>query len=157
MLNPVPYFSQCWKQNVEPSAISFQAFSSVIRSFTGSSSQCFETPTASSLSLMLSFYRTNVEPRDVGREKITDWEKTLNETQNWQKCTGIEVSLIIMDARMQVGEWRESVYACELCRERATTWQARSRWSHSAMQKINKGLRIAYSSKETCHTCVIQE
>jgi len=33
-------------RNVEPSAIFFQAFSSVIRSFTGSSSQCFETPTA---------------------------------------------------------------------------------------------------------------
>jgi len=39
-----------WKQkpqlhmqrNVEPSAIFFQAFSSVIRSFTGSSSQCFK-------------------------------------------------------------------------------------------------------------------
>ena len=24
---------------------------------------------------------------DVGREKIAVWEKTLNETQNWQKCT----------------------------------------------------------------------
>ena len=50
----------------EPSAIFFQAFNSVIRSFTGSSSQCFcfEAPTALSLSLKLSFYRINVEPID---------------------------------------------------------------------------------------------
>ena len=50
------------QRNVEPSAIFFQAFNSVIRSFTGSSSQCFEAPTGLGLSLMLSFYRTNVEP-----------------------------------------------------------------------------------------------
>jgi len=49
------------QRNVEPSVIFFQAFNSVIPSFTGSSSQCFEAPTALSLSLMLSFYRTNVE------------------------------------------------------------------------------------------------
>ena len=54
------------KRNVEPSAVFFQAFNSAIRSFTGSSSQCFwfEAPTALSLSLMLSFYRTNVESID---------------------------------------------------------------------------------------------
>ena len=52
------------QRNVEPSATFFQAFNSVIRSFTGSSSQCFEAPTALSLSLMLSFYRTNLEPID---------------------------------------------------------------------------------------------
>ena len=54
------------QRNVEPSAIFFQAFNSVIRSFTGSSSQCFcfEAPTALSLSLMLSFYQTNAEPID---------------------------------------------------------------------------------------------
>ena len=54
------------QRNVEPSAIFFQAFSSVIRSFTGSSSPCFcfEAPTALSLSLMMSFYRTYVEPID---------------------------------------------------------------------------------------------
>jgi len=36
------------QRNVEPSAIFFQAFNSVIRSFTGGSSQCFcfEAPTA---------------------------------------------------------------------------------------------------------------
>jgi len=34
------------QRNVEPSAIFFQAFNSVIRNFTGSSSQCFEAPTA---------------------------------------------------------------------------------------------------------------
>jgi len=51
------------QRNVEPSAIFFQAFNSVIRSFTGSSSQCFEAPTVLSLSLMLSFYQTNAEPR----------------------------------------------------------------------------------------------
>jgi len=50
------------QQNVEPSGIFFQGFSSVIRSFSGSSSQCFEAPSALSLSLKLSFYRTNVEP-----------------------------------------------------------------------------------------------
>ena len=48
--------------NVEPSATFFQAFNSVIRNFIGSSSQCFEAPTALNLSLMLSFYQTNVEP-----------------------------------------------------------------------------------------------
>jgi len=52
------------KGNIEPSAIFFQAFNSVVRSFTGSSSQCFEAPTASSFLLMLSVYRTNVEPID---------------------------------------------------------------------------------------------
>jgi len=46
---------------------------------------------------------------DVGREKIADWEKTLNETQNWQKCTGKEESLIIMGGWMQVGELRVRV------------------------------------------------
>ena len=51
------------QRNVEPSAIFFQAFNSVIRSFTGSSSQCFEVPTVLSLSLMPSFYQTNAEPR----------------------------------------------------------------------------------------------
>jgi len=50
------------QRNVEPSAKLFQAFNSVIRSFGGSSSQCFEAPTGLSLSLMLSFHRTNVEP-----------------------------------------------------------------------------------------------
>jgi len=34
------------QQNVEPSDIFLQAFNSVIRNFTGSSSQCFEAPTA---------------------------------------------------------------------------------------------------------------
>jgi len=52
------------QRNVEPTAIFFQAFNSAIRNFTGSSSQCFEAPTALSLSLMLSFHRTNVEPID---------------------------------------------------------------------------------------------
>jgi len=46
------------QRNVEPSATFFQAFNSVIRSFTSSSSQClcFEAPTALSFSLMLSFF-----------------------------------------------------------------------------------------------------
>jgi len=49
----VAHAAKCWTrchifQNVEPSAIFFQAFSSVIRSFTGSSDQCFENPNASS-------------------------------------------------------------------------------------------------------------
>jgi len=52
------------QRNVEPSAIFFQAFNSVMRNFTGSISQCFEAPTALYLSLLLSFYRTNVEPID---------------------------------------------------------------------------------------------
>jgi len=50
------------QRNVEPSAIFFQAFNSVIRNFTSSITLCFEPATALSLSLMLSFYRTNVEP-----------------------------------------------------------------------------------------------
>jgi len=52
------------QRNVELSAIFFHAFNSVIRSFTSSSSQCFQAPTALSLSLLLSFYQTNVEPID---------------------------------------------------------------------------------------------
>jgi len=46
----------------------FPSIQFVIRSFTGSSSQwfCFEVPTALSLSLILSFYRTNMEPIDSG-------------------------------------------------------------------------------------------
>jgi len=46
------------QRNVEPSNIFLQAFNSVIRSFTSSSSQCFEAQSTISLSLMLSFYRT---------------------------------------------------------------------------------------------------
>jgi len=34
-------------QNIEPSAVFFQAFNSVIRTYTGSSIQCFEARTAS--------------------------------------------------------------------------------------------------------------
>ena len=59
------------QRNVEPSAIFFQAISSVIRSFTGSSSQCFEAPTDLGLSLMLSFYRTNVEPIDQVKSNLS--------------------------------------------------------------------------------------
>jgi len=61
------------QRNVEPSAIFFQAFNSVIRSFTGSSSQCFcfEAPIALRLSLMLSFYRTNMEPIDQVRSNLS--------------------------------------------------------------------------------------
>jgi len=61
------------QRNVEPSAICFQAFNSVIRSFTDSSSQCFcfDAPTALSLSLMLSFYRTNVEPIDLVKSNLS--------------------------------------------------------------------------------------
>jgi len=56
------------QRNVELSGNTFfQAFCSVMRSFTGSSSPCFKAPTASSLSLMLSFYRTNMEP--IGQVK----------------------------------------------------------------------------------------
>ena len=61
------------QRNVEHSAKFFQAFNSVIRNFTGSSSQCFEAPTALNLSLFLSFYRTNVEPID--QSKAT-WAKS---------------------------------------------------------------------------------
>jgi len=59
------------QRNVEPSAIFFQAFSSVIRSFTGNSSQCFEAPTALSSSLMLTFYRTNVELIDRVKSNLS--------------------------------------------------------------------------------------
>jgi len=46
------------QRNAEPTAIFLQAFNSVIRNFTGSSSQSFKAPTALSLSLLLSFYRS---------------------------------------------------------------------------------------------------
>ena len=59
------------QRNVEPSAIFFQAFISAIHSFTGSSSQCFESPTALSWSLMLNFYRTNVEPIDQVKSSLS--------------------------------------------------------------------------------------
>jgi len=59
------------QRNVVPSAIFFQAFNSVIRSFIDSSSQCFEAPTALSLSLMLSFDRTNVEPIDQVKSNLS--------------------------------------------------------------------------------------
>jgi len=58
------------QRNVEPSDIFFQAFNSVIRNFTGGSSQCFEAPTALSLSLMLSFCRINVEPIDQFKSNL---------------------------------------------------------------------------------------
>jgi len=59
------------QRNVEPSDIFLQAFNSVIRNFTGGSSQqCFEPPTALRLSLMLSFYRTNVEPIDQAKSNL---------------------------------------------------------------------------------------
>jgi len=59
------------QQNVEPSAIFFQAFNSAIRTSTGSRSQCSEAPTALSLSLILSFYRTNVEPIDQVKSNLS--------------------------------------------------------------------------------------
>jgi len=61
------------QRNVEPSAIFFQALISIIRSFTGCSSQCFcfEAATALSLPLMLSFYRTNVEPIDQVKSNLS--------------------------------------------------------------------------------------
>jgi len=59
------------QRNVEPSDIFFQAFSSVTGSFTGNSSQCFEASSALSLSVMLSFYRTNVEPIDQVKSNLS--------------------------------------------------------------------------------------
>jgi len=59
------------QRNVELSDIFLQAFNSVVRYFTGSSSQCFEAPTALSLSLMLSFYRINVEPIDQIKSNLS--------------------------------------------------------------------------------------
>ena len=61
------------QRNAEHSAKFFQAFNSVIRCFTGSSSQwfCFEVTTALSLSLMLSFYRTNEEPIDQVKSNLS--------------------------------------------------------------------------------------
>ena len=58
--------------NVEPSDIFLQAFNSVIRNFTGSCSQCFEAPTALSLSLMLSFYWTNAELVDQVKSNLRE-------------------------------------------------------------------------------------
>jgi len=59
------------QRNVEPGDIFLQAFNSVICNFTGISSQCFEAPTALSLSLMLSFYRINVEPIDQIKRNLS--------------------------------------------------------------------------------------
>jgi len=59
------------QRNVEQTGIFLQAFNSVIRNFTGGSSQCFKTPTASSLSLMLRFYRTSVEPIDQVKSNLS--------------------------------------------------------------------------------------
>ena len=59
------------QRNVEASDIFLQAFNSVIRNFTGSSSQCFEDTTALSLSLMLSFYRINLEPMDQVKSNLS--------------------------------------------------------------------------------------
>jgi len=59
------------QRNVEPRAIFLQAFNSVIRNLTGSCSQCCEAPSALSLSLMLSFYRTNVEPIDQVKSNLS--------------------------------------------------------------------------------------
>jgi len=61
------------QRNVEPCAIFLQAFNSLVRNFTGSSSQCFEAPTALNLSLMLSFYQTTWNPSI--RSKAT-WAKS---------------------------------------------------------------------------------
>jgi len=58
-------------RNVEASVIFFQAFNSVIRSFNGSSSQCFEVPTALSLWLMLRFSRSNVDPIDQVKSSLS--------------------------------------------------------------------------------------
>ena len=59
------------QRNVNHSAIFFQAYHSVIRSFTSSSSQLFEAPTALSLSLMLTFHWTNVEPVDHVKSNLS--------------------------------------------------------------------------------------
>ena len=59
------------QRHVEPSDIFLQTFNSVIPNFTGSSSRCFEAPTALTLSLMLSFYRINVEPIDQVKSNLS--------------------------------------------------------------------------------------
>jgi len=59
------------QRSVEPSDIFLQVFSSVTRNFTGSCSQCFEAPTALSMSLMLSFYPINVEPIDQVKSNLS--------------------------------------------------------------------------------------
>jgi len=59
------------QRNVEPSDIFLQAFHSVIRNFTVNSRKCFEAPTALSLSLMLSFYRTKVELIDQVKSSLS--------------------------------------------------------------------------------------
>jgi len=59
------------QRNVEPSDIFLQAFNSVIRNFTGSSTQCFKVPTALSLSLMLISYRINVESIDQVKSNLS--------------------------------------------------------------------------------------
>jgi len=59
------------QRNVEPSDIFLQAFNSVIRNFTGCISKYFEAPTALNLSLMLSFYRMNVELIDQVKSNLS--------------------------------------------------------------------------------------
>ena len=63
----VVHAAKCWK----PSDIFLQAFNSVIRNFTGSSTQCFKVPTALSLSLMLISYRINVESIDQVKSNLS--------------------------------------------------------------------------------------
>jgi len=58
------------QRKVESRAIFLQVFNSVIRNFTGSSSQCFEASTALSLSLLLSFYRSDVESIDQVKSNL---------------------------------------------------------------------------------------
>jgi len=59
MLNPVPYLS---KHSIQ----SYATLPAVV-----ATSQCFETPTALSLLLMLSFYRTNLEPIDQVKSSMS--------------------------------------------------------------------------------------
>jgi len=59
------------QRNFEPSAIFLQTFNSVIRNFIGCSSQRFEAPTTLSLSLVLSYYRTNVKPIDQVKSNLS--------------------------------------------------------------------------------------
>jgi len=42
-----------------------------MRNFTRNSNQCFEVPNALSLSLILSFYRINVEPIDQVKSNLS--------------------------------------------------------------------------------------
>ena len=94
------------QRNVELSATFFQAFNSVVCSFTGSSSQCLEAPTALNLSLMLSFYRTEgwitLGPRKAGLHwGLSQTKLSVGKCLHLEQCLRL-VASVAMRAKFDV-------------------------------------------------------